>query len=322
VEVEEMPPMEDAVLVGVAYSTINYKDALAITGRGPVVRRFPMVPGIDLAGTVLESADQSWLPGDDVLVTGCEIGEVHWGGLAERARMKPAWLVRRPETLTLFETMALGTAGFTAALALTAIQRHGVDPSAGEVLVTGASGGVGSLAVMLLAASGFRVVASTGKAAAADYLRELGATEIIDRRELAAPGKPLLRERWAAAIDAVGSHTLANVCASTRTRGIVAACGLAQGMDFPATVAPFILRGVTLAGISSVLVPMPERVAAWRLLERLVDRPRLHALSKEIGLSDAIPAAAHLLAGEVTGRLVVNVAGEPIAGSLTPAARS
>ena len=304
---EEVPPLDAAVMVDVAYSTLNYKDALAITGRSPVVRRFPMVPGIDLAGTVAESGSAEWPPGTDVIVNGWEIGELYWGGLAQRARMKTDWLIRRPDALSLHDTMAVGTAGYTAALAVLALERHGAEPSAGDVLVTGATGGVGSIAIMLLAAAGFRVVASTGKAGETEYLRQLGAAEVIDRAALAKPGKPLQKERWAAAIDAVGSHTLANVCASARYRGVVAACGLAQGMDFPATVAPFILRGLTLVGINSVLTPRDERLAAWRTIERLLDRARLRELSREIPLADAIPAAGELLAGNVRGRMVVDV---------------
>jgi acrylyl-CoA reductase (NADPH) len=307
VDAADVPAVDGAISVAVAYSTVNYKDALAITGRGPVVRRYPMVPGIDLAGTVTDSGHPDWRQGDEVVVNGWEIGELFWGGLAERARVKPEWLVRRPTTMTLSETMAIGTAGYTAALAVIALEAHGVAPGNGDVLVTGATGGVGSIAIMLLAAARFRVVASTGKRGEADYLRRLGASEIIDRDTLAGPGKPLQKERWAAAIDSVGSHTLANVCAATRYRGVVAACGLAQGMDFPGTVAPFILRGVTLAGINSVLTPMPDRLAAWAKIECLIDRARLHDVSREIGLGDAIPAAGQLLAGAVRGRLVVDV---------------
>lgn len=305
--IDEVPPLPDAVTVDVGWSTINYKDALALTGRSPVVRRFPMVPGIDLAGTIAESDDSRWPTGTAVVVNGWEIGELYWGGLAARARMKTDWLVRKPESMSLLETMAIGTAGFTAALALLALERHGVTPPAGDVLVTGATGGVGSVAIMLLAASGFRVVASTGNTGEAEYLRRLGAAEILDRETLSRPGKPLQKERWAAAIDAVGSHTLANICASTRYGGMVAACGLAQGMDFPATVAPFILRGVTLAGINSVLAPAADRIAAWRALERLIDRGLLRAIVREIALAEALPAAAELLAGRVRGRLAVDV---------------
>jgi acrylyl-CoA reductase (NADPH) len=301
------PEVDDAVTIDVSYSTINYKDALAITGTSPVVRRFPMVPGIDLAGTVLDSRSPSWRAGDEVILTGWGAGETHWGGLSQRARVSGEWLVRRPDTLTPYDAMAVGTAGFTAALCLMAIDAHGVQPGDGDVLVTGASGGVGSLGILLLARRGHRVVASTGKVHEAEYLRRLGASEIIDRRELSQPGRPLLKERWAAALDTVGSQTLANVCASTKSNGIVTACGLAQGMDFPATVAPFILRGVTLAGINSVLLAHAKRMAAWSLIERMVDRGRLRELSTEIGLADAIAEAPRILAGEVKGRLVVDV---------------
>ena len=295
------------VTVEVAYSTVNYKDALAITGKSPVVRRFPMVPGIDLAGSVTESQSPQWQAGDQVVLNGWGVGEGHWGGLAQRARLKGEWLIRRPETMTPFETMAIGTAGYTAALCVMALEKNGVSPKDGEVLVTGASGGVGSIAILLLAASGYHVVASTGKPGQAGYLQDLGAKEVIDRETLSRPGKPLQKERWAAAVDTVGSNTLANVCASTRYRGTVAACGLAQGMDLPLTVAPFILRGVVLAGVDSVMAPLQERQAAWKRIEKSVDRARLKSLSREIGLEEAIAAAPEVLAGKVTGRLVVDV---------------
>ena len=307
VEDDAIPLRGDGtVALDVAFSTVNYKDALAITGRSPVVRRFPMVPGIDLAGTVLASESTEWRAGDQVVATGWGLGEEHWGGLAERARTKADWLVRKPAGMTLYDTMAIGTAGFTAALCLMAFEAQGVQPGDGEVLVTGATGGVGSIAVLLLSSSGYRVVAATGKPQAEAYLRRLGAHDVIDRASLGAPGKPLQKERWAAAVDTAGSHTLANVCASTRFNGVVAACGLAQGLDFPGTVAPFILRGITLVGINSVMVPIDKRQEAWRRMERLLDCDRLRALSREIGLSEALEAAPRLLAGEVTGRLVVN----------------
>jgi len=295
------------VTVEVAYSTVNYKDALAITGKSPVVRRFPMVPGIDLAGSVVETQSPQWQVGDQVVLNGWGLGEGHWGGLAQRARVKGEWLIRKPETMTSFETMAIGTAGYTAALCVMALEKNGVSPKDGEVLVTGASGGVGSIAVLLLAAGGYHVVASTGKPGEAAYLRDLGAKEVIDRETLSKPGKPLQKERWAAAVDAVGSHTLANVCASTRYGGTVAACGLAQGMDLPLTVAPFILRGVVLAGVDSVMAPLQKRQAAWNRIEKSIDRARLKSLSREIGLEEAIAAAPEVLAGKVTGRLVVDV---------------
>ena len=303
-----LPASDGTVTIAVAYSTMNYKDALAITGRSPVVRRFPMVPGVDLAGSVVDSRSALWRPGDEVVLNGWGAGESWWGGLAERASVKDGWLIRLPGSVTAFDAMAVGTAGFTAALSVMAIEAHGVRPGDGDVLVTGATGGVGSLAILLLAAGGYRVIASTGKLHDQEYLQQLGAAGVIDRATLSEPGKPLQAERWAAAIDAVGSHTLANVCASTRADGIVAACGLAQGMDFPSTVAPFILRGVTLAGINSVQVPVDRRVAAWEKIARLVDRTRLHGLSHEIGLAEAISAAPDILAGTLRGRLVVNVA--------------
>ncbi|TSE27858.1 MDR family oxidoreductase [Tepidimonas aquatica] len=307
---DERLPAGD-VTVQVAYSTLNYKDALAITGRSPVVRQFPMVPGIDLAGTVLASDDGRFRPGDAVLLNGWGVGEVHWGGLAQRARVRADWLQPLPAPLSAWDAMAIGTAGYTAALCVQALQAHwaaqGVAPGSGEVLVTGAAGGVGSIAVVLLARAGHRVVASTGRVQEAEYLRQLGAAEVIDRATLAAPGKPLQKERWIGVVDAVGSHTLANACASTRYGGAVAACGLAQGMDLPATVAPFILRGVTLYGIDSVMAPMPRRQAAWALLAQTLDHATLQSLSRTIGLAEAIDAASAVLAGQVRGRLVVDV---------------
>src|SRR5512133_3287752 len=299
---------EGDVTVRVEYSTVNYKDGLAITGKGPVVRRYPMVPGIDLAGTVEASGDPAWKPGAKVVLDGYGIGESHWGGLAQKARVKGAWLVPLPAGITTRQAAAIGTAGYTAMLCVLALERHGVRPGDGEVLVTGASGGVGSVAVALLAKLGYRVVASTGRLAEADYLRSIGAAEVIDRAQLSAPGKPLAKERWAGAIDSVGSHTLANVCATTRYRGAVAACGLAQGMDFPATVAPFILRAVTLYGIDSVMAPKPLRLEAWARLARDLDPAKLEAITHEIPLAGAIPAASDILAGKVRGRLVVDVA--------------
>ncbi len=306
-ELDEAQLPEGDVTVRVEYSTINYKDGLAITGKGPIIRKFPMVPGIDLAGTVEASSDPEWKPGAKVVLDGWGIGETHWGGLAQRARVKGAWLVPLPAPLTTRQAMAIGTAGYTAMLCVLALERHGVRPGDGEVLVTGASGGVGSVAVALLAKLGYRVVASTGRAAEADYLRSLGAAEIVDRAQLSAPGKPLGRERWAGAVDSVGSHTLANVCATTRHRGAVAACGLAQGMDFPGTVAPFILRGVTLYGIESVMAPKPLRLEAWSRLARDLDPAKLEAITHEIPLAGAIPAASDILAGKVRGRLAVDV---------------
>lgn len=295
------------VRVRVSHSTLNYKDALAITGKGPVVRQFPMVPGIDLAGVVEESRHPDFKAGDAVLLNGWGVGEGHWGGLAEQARLNGDWLIPLPAGFSAAEAMALGTAGYTAMLAVLALERHGVTPERGEVLVTGANGGVGSVAIALLAKLGYRVAASTGRPEEAEYLKSLGAAEIVERASLSAPGRPLGRERWAGAIDSVGSHTLANVCASTRYGGCVAACGLAQGMDFPATVAPFILRGVTLAGIDSVMRPRADRLEAWSRLARDLDKRLLAPITRTIGLEEVIPTAGELLAGKVRGRVVVDV---------------
>lgn len=295
------------VRVRVSHSTLNYKDALAITGQGPVVRQFPMVPGIDLAGVVEESRHPDFKAGDAVLLNGWGVGEGHWGGLAEQARLNGDWLIPLPAGFSAAEAMALGTAGYTAMLAVLALERHGVTPERGEVLVTGANGGVGSVAIALLAKLGYRVAASTGRPEEAEYLKSLGAAEIVERASLSAPGRPLGRERWAGAIDSVGSHTLANVCASTRYGGCVAACGLAQGMDFPATVAPFILRGVTLAGIDSVMRPRADRLEAWGRLARDLDKRLLAPITRTIGLEEVIPTAGELLAGKVRGRVVVDV---------------
>lgn len=295
------------VLVAIDWSTINYKDALAITGKGPVVRSFPMVPGIDFAGTVEESADPRWKPGDRVILNGFGVGETHWGGLAQKARVRADWLVPLPSGLDARQAMAIGTAGYTAMLCVLALQRHGLTPERGDILVTGANGGVGGVAIALLSRLGFRVVASTGRVAEADYLRSLGAADVIDRAELSAPGKPLAKERWAGVVDSVGSTTLANACAATRYGGAVAACGLAGGMDLPATVAPFILRGATLYGIDSVMAPMPPRVEAWQRLAREMDITRLDAISTQVALADAPRLATDLLEGRVRGRVVVDV---------------
>lgn len=295
------------VRVRVSHSTLNYKDALAITGQGPVVRQFPMVPGIDLAGVVEESRHPDFKAGDAVLLNGWGVGEGHWGGLAEQARLNGDWLIPLPAGFSAAEAMALGTAGYTAMLAVLALERHGVTPERGEVLVTGANGGVGSVAIALLAKLGYRVAASTGRPEEAEYLKSLGAAEIVERASLSEPGRPLGRERWAGAIDSVGSHTLANVCAGTRYGGCVAACGLAQGMDFPATVAPFILRGVTLAGIDSVMRPRADRLEAWSRLARDLDKRLLAPITRTIGLEEVIPTAGELLAGKVRGRVVVDV---------------
>ncbi|RBH55900.1 MULTISPECIES: MDR family oxidoreductase [Pseudomonas] len=298
---------EGDVTVRVAYSTLNFKDALAITGASPVVRQFPMVPGIDLVGTVEQSSHADYRVGDGVLLNGWGVGEGHWGGLAQKARLNGDWLIPMPAGFTPAQTMAIGTAGFTAMLSILALERNGLTPDQGDVLVTGANGGVGSFAVALLARLGYRVVASTGRTAEHAYLQQLGAAEIIDRETLSQPGKPLAKERWAAAIDSVGSHTLANVCAGIRANGTVAACGLAQGMDFPASVAPFILRGVTLAGINSVTQPKAQRILAWERLAKDLDRGLLALISQEISLSEALELAPRLLAGQVRGRVVVDV---------------
>lgn len=295
------------VTVRVEYSTVNYKDGLAITGKAPVVRSFPMVPGIDFAGVVEDSTDPAWKAGDRVILNGWGVGEGHWGGLAQLARVKAKWLVRAPAALSSRAAMAIGTAGYTAMLCVQALQRHGVAPGHGEILVTGASGGVGSVAIALLSSLGFTVVASTGKLAEADFLKSLGATDVIDRATLAAPGKPLAKERWAGVVDSVGSTTLANACAATRYRGAVTACGLAGGMDFPASVAPFILRGVTLYGIDSVMAPLSVREDAWARLASDLDLRKLDAITKEIALADALAAGEAIVQGGVRGRIVVDV---------------
>lgn len=296
---------EGDVTVRVHYSTLNYKDALAITGKGPVVRKFPMVPGIDLAGTVEHSDNPAYKAGDQVLLNGWGVGENHWGGLAQKARLKGDWLIPLPAGFTAAQAMAIGTAGYTAMLCVMALERHGVTPESGEILVTGANGGVGSFAIALLSGLGYQVVASTGRPEESDYLKALGASDIIDRASLSEPGKPMVKERWAGVIDSVGSHTLANACSATRYGGVVAACGLAQGMDFPASVAPFILRGITLAGIDSVMRPRQDRIDAWNRLDRDLDRTLLERITQTVALKDIIPMAQKLLAGQVRGRLVV-----------------
>jgi acrylyl-CoA reductase (NADPH) len=301
----ELP--EGDVTIKIDYSTVNYKDGLAITGKAPVVRKFPMVPGIDGAGTVTASSHALFKIGDKVILNGWGVGETHWGCLAQQARLKGDWLIALPPQFTTRQAMAIGTAGYTAMLCVLALEKHGVKPDHGDIVVTGAAGGVGSVAIAVLAKLGYRVVASTGRVSEADYLKKLGAAEVIDRATLSAPGKPLAKERWAGAVDTVGSHTLANVCAAMRYRGVVTACGLAAGMDFPSSVAPFILRGVTLAGVESVMAPRALREEAWARLARDLDAAKLDAMTREISLSDAIPAAADLLAGSVRGRLVVNV---------------
>ncbi|MBK7507221.1 MAG: oxidoreductase [Comamonadaceae bacterium] len=302
-----LPP--DDVLVRVDWSTLNYKDGLAITNKGPVVRQWPMVAGIDGAGEVLESTHPAWKPGDAFIHNGWGVGETHWGCLAEKARLKGDWLVKLPAAFTARQAMSIGTAGYTAMLCVLALEDHGVKPGAGEILVTGATGGVGSVAVALLGRLGYTVVAATGKTAEADWLKALGATAVIDRAELAAPGKPFQKERWAGVVDAVGSHTLANALAQTRYGGVVAACGLAQGADLATTVMPFILRGVTLAGVDSVMAPLARRQRAWDRLARDLDPAKLETLIEEIPLSGAIDKAHALMAGQVRGRVVVRIGG-------------
>jgi acrylyl-CoA reductase (NADPH) len=298
---------EGDVTVQVDYSTVNYKDGLAMTGKSPVVRKFPLTPGIDLAGTVTDSQHPLFKAGDKVVLNGWGVGESHSGGLAQKARLKGDWLVHLPSAFTPRQAMAIGTAGYTAMLCVMALQKHGVTPDKGDILVTGAGGGVGSVAIALLAQLGYRVVASTGRQHEADYLRQLGAADIMDRSELSAPGKPLAKERWAGVVDTVGSHTLANACASTKYGGVVTACGLAQGMDFPSSVAPFILRGVTLAGIDSVMAPRALREAAWARLAKDLDPAQLERMTREVGLADALALGSEILAGQVRGRVVVNV---------------
>jgi acrylyl-CoA reductase (NADPH) len=299
--------MDGDVTVRVGWSTINYKDGLAITGKAPVVRRFPMIPGIDFAGEVESSSNPDWKPGDRAILNGWGLGETHLGAYAEKARVKGQWLVRLPPTMSPREAMAIGTAGYTAMLAVMALERQGLQPDHGPVVVTGAAGGVGSVAVALLATLGFRVIASTGRQQETDYLKGLGAGEVIDRNELSAPPKPLAKERWAGGIDSVGSTTLANVLSMTKYGGAVAACGLAGGMDLPTSVAPFILRGVSLLGIDSVQCSPKLRDEAWGRLESDLDRGKLAAMTREIGLPDVIPEAGTILEGRVRGRIVVKI---------------
>jgi acrylyl-CoA reductase (NADPH) len=306
-QLDEASLPEGDVKVKVLYSTLNYKDGLAITGKGPVVRNFPMVPGIDFAGEVVESTSPDFKVGDMVLLNGWGVGEGHWGGLSQMARVKAEWLIPLPKGFTPKQALAIGTAGYTAMLCVMALQSHGLKPSDGEVLVTGAAGGVGSFAIALLSKLGFTVVASTGRLSEANYLKQLGAAEVIDRAILSAPGKPLAKERWAAVVDSVGSHTLANACAQTKSDGAVAACGLAQGMDFPSTVAPFILRGITLYGINSVTVPRAKRITAYEQLSKLVDLKTLDEISHEINLADTVKYAEKLMSGDLRGRVIVNV---------------
>lgn len=307
-QVDESQLPEGDVEVAVAYSTLNYKDALAITGASPVVRSFPMIPGIDFAGVVTASTHADYKPGDRVILNGWGVGEKHWGGLSQRARVPGDWLVPLPEGISLRQAMAIGTAGYTAMLCIDALERYGLTPDAGEIAVSGAAGGVGSIATILLAARGYSVAAITGRPTEADYLRELGAATIVDRSELSGKVRPLAKERWAGAIDVAGSTILANLLASIRYGGAVAACGLAAGMDLPATVAPFILRGVSLLGVDSVMAPRSKRLAAWAGLARDLDMDRLAKMTNEIALADVIGTAPDFLAGKVRGRIVVPVA--------------
>ena len=304
---DERELMEGDVTVGVEYSTLNYKDGLALTGKAPVVRRFPMIAGIDFAGTVQSSSHPGWKPGDKVILNGWGLGETHLGGYAQKARVKGDWLVRLPQSMSTRQAMAIGTAGYTAMLAVMALERAGVAAARGAVIVTGAAGGVGSVAIALLAKLGYTVIASTGRPAEAGYLKGLGATEVIERKELTGPVRPLSKERWAGGIDAVGSTTLANVLSMTRYGGAVAACGLAGGMDLPTSVAPFILRGVSLIGIDSVMCPLTMRQQAWGRLETDLDQAKIAAMTAEIGLGEVVDAGARVVAGEVRGRIVVKV---------------
>jgi acrylyl-CoA reductase (NADPH) len=297
--------MDGDTVINVAYSTLNYKDALAITGKSPVVRKFPMVPGIDLVGTVEICSSGKFNLGDEVVLNGYGVGEVHCGGLAQKAKLNSDWLIPLPKGLSAKQAMAVGTAGYTAMLCVIALEKHGVTPDMGEILVTGANGGVGSYAIAILAKLGYQVVASTGRVDEAQYLKDLGASDVIDRNTLSEPGRPLAKERWAGVIDSVGSHTLVNACASTKYGGIVAACGLAQGMDLPGTVAPFILRGVTLAGIDSVMRPTADRVEAWQRIADTLGAETFDGVAKEITLDDVIDTANQLIEGKVQGRVIV-----------------
>ena len=299
--------MEGDVTVTVEATTVNYKDGLAITGAAPVVRKFPLIPGIDFAGTVISSDNPDWKAGDKVVLNGWGVGETHHGAYAGRARVKGDWLVPLPDGMSAREAMAVGTAGYTAMLCILALERHGIDPARGPVAVTGAAGGVGSVAVAVLSKLGYQVVASTGREAEHGYLKDLGAAEIIDRAELSGPAKPLARERWAGGVDAVGSHTLANVLSMTSYGGAVAACGLAQGMDLPTSVAPFILRGVSLLGIDSVMAPKEIRMEAWRRIASDLDRDKLAAITTVMPFDDVIKAAGDIIAGSVRGRLVIEM---------------
>ena len=305
-EVQQSDLPDQNVQLDVLYSTLNYKDGLAITGKGPVVRSFPMVPGIDLVGTVSETSTDEFTVGDNVILNGFGVGEKHWGGLAQKASLNSDWLIPLPAALSPKQAMQIGTAGYTAMLSVIALEKQGITPSDGEILVTGANGGVGSFAIYLLNQLGYNVTAATGRMEQSDYLKELGASQIISRDELSNPGKPLQKERFAGAVDSVGSHTLANICASLKYGGVVTACGLAQGMDLPASVAPFILRGVSLIGIDSVMRPKKDRVEAWGRLASLVKADYLDKISTEITLEQVIENAEQLMEGKIRGRVVVN----------------
>ena len=304
---ESQLPGSGDVLVQISHSTLNYKDGLAICNKSPVVRQWPMVAGIDGAGTVLESAHSGFKPGDEVILNGFGVGETHWGCLAEKAKLKGDWLIKRPEGLSAAQAMAIGTAGYTAMLCVLGLEKSGVKPESGEILVTGATGGVGSIAIVLLNKLGYTVVATSGKPEQTEFLKGLGASEVLDRKLLSEPGKPLQRERWAGVVDCVGSHTLANACAQTKYGGTVTACGLAQGMDLPSSVAPFILRGVALKGIDSVMAPLAVREDAWRRLASDLDLNKLNDLTRTLPLEDAIEAAAQIMAGTNTGRVLIKI---------------
>jgi acrylyl-CoA reductase (NADPH) len=314
-EVDEAALPVGDVTVQISHSTLNYKDGLAITGKAPIARSFPMIPGIDFAGTVTESRHPRFKEGDAVLLNGFGIGETHWGGLAARARVPGDWLIHLPHGMSAARAMALGTAGYTAMLCVIALQRHAVTPDRGPIIVTGAGGGVGGVAIQLLHRLGFQVTASTGRPQEVLYLKELGADAIIDRSELSGVGKPLTKARWSGAIDSVGSHTLANICAAMQDDGVVTACGLAQGMDFPGSVAPFILRGVILVGINSVYRPLADREEAWARLAAEIDFAKLDLMTRTIGLGEVIPAATALMEGTIRGRLVVELGGSPPRGT-------
>jgi acrylyl-CoA reductase (NADPH) len=306
-EFDEVDLMDGDVTIRVEWSTLNYKDGLAVTGKAPVVRRFPMIAGIDLAGTVEQSSHPQWKAGDKVICNGWGMGETHLGAYAEKARVKGDWLVRLPEGMSAREAMAIGTAGYTALLSVLALEKQGLTPKDGPIVVTGAAGGVGSVAIAVLSKLGYHVIASTGRMAEADYLKSLGAAELIDRNELSGPAKPLAKERWAGGIDSVGSTTLANILSMTKYRGAVAACGLAAGMDLPSSVAPFILRGVCLLGIDSVMCPLELRKIAWTRLATDLDRTKLAEITHEIGLDEVIGAGSRILSGQVRGRIVVKI---------------